>query len=463
MTREEFDQVYQRGPEACFQLFQTVIERVTALEEKLAPKPHTPSAAQGFLKPMSQRPKSGKKSGGQQGHEGRTLQRTETPDKVERYQPEKCYRCGLNLSKLTGDIAETRQVVDLPETIRFQTVEHQALQVCCPHCQCKVKATFPAEVSAPVQYGPNIRATCMLLKLDQAISLERIVAFCTDWFGQSPSEGTLQNWIGEAHRRLEAVEQQIRAGIIAAPCAGFDETMVRSAKKNAWIHVARTEKLTHFSSPGGRGKAAIEKAGILPGFRGVAVHDAWSAYFGFRSCEHGLCCAHLLREGAALKDRFDKEGNWTEPILSYLLNIKADREVGVFSSREILVRQLRSLLSKSYRLLGLSPPCEGRKLSPCGRELRSRVRWLDRLYFYAEEVVRFGWDALTPFDNNGSERDIRPVKLFSKVFGCWRSLSGLESFCRIRGYLSTLRKQGISPRQGLISVFTAQPINPATG
>jgi transposase len=435
--------------------------RVIALEEKLAPKPHTPSAAQGFLKPMSQRRKSGKKSGGQQGHEGQTLKRCETPDKFEQHHPEKCHGCGLNLNEFTGEVAETRQVVDLPEIIRFQTVEHQALEVCCPNCQRRVKATFPPDVNAPVQYGPNIQATCTLLKLDQAISLERIVAFCTDWFGQSPSEGTLQNWIGEAHRRLEPVEEWIREGIIAAPCAGFDETMVRSAKKNAWIHVARTERLTHFSSPGGRGKIAMEKAGILPHFHGVAYHDAWSAYFGFTDCEHGLCCAHLLREGAALKERFDPKGKWTEPILAWLLSVKAKRDVGVFSSRGILLKQLRSRLSKGYRTLGLSPPCPGVKLSPCGKELRSRVRWLDRLYFYADEVIRFGWDALTPFDNNGSERDIRPVKLFSKVFGCWRSLSGLESFCRVRGYLSTLRKQGISPREGLLSIFRGQPILPA--
>ena len=77
-------------------------------------------------------------------------------------------------------------------------------------------------------------------------------------------------------------------------------------------------------------------------------------------------------------------------------------------------------------------------------------------------MTRFGWDALAEFDNNGSERDIRPVKLFSKVFGCWRSTSGLEDFCRLRGYLSTLRKQGISTRAAMLSVFLGEPICPAT-
>ena len=94
--------------------------------------------------------------------------------------------------------------------------------------------------------------------------------------------------------------------------------------------------------------------------------------------------------------------------------------------------------------------------------MTSRIRFLDRLWSYAAEVTRFGWDAQAEFDNNGSERDIRPVKLFSKVFGCWRSSAGLEDFCRLRGYLSTLRKQGISTRAGMLSIFHGNPICPAT-
>ena len=194
----------------------------------------------------------------------------------------------------------------------------------------------------------------------------------------------------------------------------------------------------------------------------AAHHDAWRAYLSFSQCAHSLCCAHLLREGAALKDRFDKSGVWSEPILSWLRITKKQKALGHLSDAEKLVKQLRSLVSKAYKTLGCEPPLEGKTLSACPKELTSRIRWLDRLWSYAREVTRFGWDALASFDNNGSERDIRPVKLFSKVFGCWRSTSGLDDFCRLRGYLSTLRKQGISTRQGMLSIFLGEPICPAT-
>ncbi|WP_395089656.1 transposase [Armatimonas sp.] len=187
-----------------------------------------------------------------------------------------------------------------------------------------------------------------------------------------------------------------------------------------------------------------------------------SAYFGFKECNHGLCNAHLVREGDGLKDRFDPRGVWSEPIINWLLEVKKQRDSGVLSSEAKLLAGLRAVVGRGYAALGFAPPGEGVKLSPCTKEFLSRIRWLDRLWFYAPYVVRFGWDSITLFDNNGSERDIRPVKLFSKVFGCWRSASGLASFCRLRGYLSTLRKQGISPREGLLSVFRGNPIVPAT-
>lgn len=462
LTREEFDRLRQEDPDALWRILAEFAQRVLALEEKIALKPHTPSAAQGFIKPVSQRPKGKNKSGGQAGHKGHTLEKNETPDETEQHKAQQCPNCGLDLKEIPGEVVEVRQVMDLPEIIRFFTTEHQVVEVCCPGCQSPVKADFPEHVTAPVQYGPHTQTTCTLLKVDQAISLERIVSFFTDWFGHSPSEGTIQNWIHRAATELEPIEEQIKQGIIRAGAAGFDETMVRSCKKNTWIHVARTDKLTHCAAPGGRGKATIEKIGILPNFRGVAHHDAWEAYFGFKECKHSLCNAHLVREGASLKKHFDPAGVWSEPITSWLLEVKKQRDSGIFCCAEKLVTDLRAVVKGGYAALGFSPPAEGVKLSACSKEFRSRIRWLDRLWFYAPYVVRFGWDALACFDNNGSERDIRPVKLFAKVFGCWRSASGLDSFCCLRGYLSTLRKQGISPREGLLSVFRGNPIVPAT-
>ena len=218
MTREEFDRLAREDPEAIWKIVADLAAQVALLQEKLGVKPHTPSSAQGFLKPMSQRPKGKNKSGGQRGHKGHNLEKNETPDQTEQHKPTQCPNCGLDLKDMEGQIVETRQVVDLPDVIRFFTTEHQVQEVCCPGCQCRVKADFPEGVNAPVQYGPNTQTTCTLLKTDQAISLERIVSFFTDWFGHSPSEGTIQNWIHLASTRLQPIEELIKAGIVRAAC-----------------------------------------------------------------------------------------------------------------------------------------------------------------------------------------------------------------------------------------------------
>ena len=87
MTRQDFDRLLQEDPDAIWKLVADLAAQVAQLQEKLAPKPHTPSASQPFLKPKSQRPKTDNKTGGQEGHEGHTLQKSATPDEIEQHRP----------------------------------------------------------------------------------------------------------------------------------------------------------------------------------------------------------------------------------------------------------------------------------------------------------------------------------------------------------------------------------------
>lgn len=85
-------------------------------------------------------------------------------------------------------------------------------------------------------------------------------------------------------------------------------------------------------------------------------------------------------------------------------------------------------------------------------------RVITRLQKRRDEVLRFLSDTSVPFDNNGSERDLRMVKLQQKISGCFRTHDGARTFCRVRSYLSTARKQGYSLLSSLVRVFNSKPL-----
>ncbi len=78
-----------------------------------------------------------------------------------------------------------------------------------------------------------------------------------------------------------------------------------------------------------------------------------------------------------------------------------------------------------------------------------------------DQVLAFLDDLTIPFDNNQAERDLRMLKVQQKVSGAFRSMAGADAFSRLRGYLSTLNKQGVPLLAALETLFTGQPLYPA--
>ena len=89
------------------------------------------------------------------------------------------------------------------------------------------------------------------------------------------------------------------------------------------------------------------------------------------------------------------------------------------------------------------------------------VNLLDRLDIHRDEVLRYAHDLRVPFTNNGSEQDVRPLKIRLKIAGCLRTMTGAEAFCRLRSYLSTARKQGQSAFAALRMLHDRNPWIPA--
>lgn len=476
INRDEIRAVYRQGEDAVIALVEGLVEqynnleaRIQALEnqaKKDSLNSSKPPSGDGFKKrTKSLRTKSKRQSGGQKGHPGSRLEWSEAVDERVTYRVEACAHCGTSLSAVTAGEHHRRQVHELPP-LRLQVIEHQAEIKCCPSCERQTQAAFPAEVCAPVQYGQGVKGLMVYLMGSQLLPSERTCDLFSDLFKCTVSEGTLYNARAKCFEQLAPVETQIKASIRRAAVGHFDETGLRVNSKLWWLHVACTDGLSYYFVHPKRGRVAMDEMAILPGFTGISVHDGWQSYAHY-DCPHSLCNAHHLRELRFIVERYEQA--WADEMMTLLIDIKTAVEVAEADGLIALPSDQLADFEQCYQLLledGLAvnppPPVDESVPKKRGRKKQNPPKnLLDRLIQHQRAVLAFMYDFRVPFDNNQAERDIRMMKLKQKISGCFRSDTGAKQFCRIRGYISTVRKQGLNVLDALTSAFTATPMLPS--
>src|SRR2546425_5792800 len=273
------------------QQMEHLLARLQEVEGRLVKDSHNsskpPSSDGPACKRGRRRAKSGKKTGGQPGHPGRTRLQVAKPEEIVRHRPAVCLHCQQSLEAVAGQVKERRQVHDLP-VMRVVVQEHQVEEVCCPACQHLNVGSFPPGVQAPVQYGPNVQALGVYLHQYQLVPLGRTCELLEDLYDCHVSEATLVSWVQIASTSLEASVARIAEWLSVSRVLHGDETGLRMLGKRHWLHVASTRWLTHLAWHPKRGKAALEAIGIWPGFGGRAMHDRLSSYDHY-PCAHSIC------------------------------------------------------------------------------------------------------------------------------------------------------------------------------
>ena len=464
LIRALFEQVKQMGRLTV--MVQALSARVQELEAQLRKDSHNsskPPSSDGLAKkPKSLRESSGRKPGGQTGHEGTTLKRVATPDVTVRHPlPKRCDRCGEHLdAQADALIEDRRQVFDLVQPV-VQVTEHLGYELVC-RCGQRHRSIFPANVTAPVQYGPVIKSTLVYLTQGQLLPMKRTAQIVSDLFGVKLSAGSVHTSIVQAAQALVPSVMQIAAAVIASPVVHFDETGQRVGARLRWLHSAGTTVLTLYGAHDKRGKIAMDEFGILPIFKGTAVHDGWISYRDY-ACTHGLCNAHHLRELIFLEETAQQ--TWPRKMIDLLLRAKDHADAAKQAQRPVASEQINAL-RRQYKAILAQGEADNPRLARAKIKQRGRIKQspaanlLLRLREHADDVLRFLTDARVPFDNNLAERDIRMPKLKQKTSGCFRTVTGAESFCTIRSYLATLRKQGRNVFHALTIAFQGHPPNP---
>lgn len=418
-----------------------------------------PSSDSPFVKPApkSLRGKSGRKPGGQAGHQGSTLSMVTDPDEVVVHEPTACGGCGGGLVGAVVAGVTRRQVVDLPE-IGAKVTEHRLTARRCD-CGAVTCADAPTAVTAPVQYGPRVTAVALFLYSGQFLSKQRAAQTLDELFGVAMSQATISSMTRRGADGLDGFLNLVSDRIAVEPVVGFDETGFRVDNKLRWVHCARTDRYTLITVHDRRGVEAMKAMGVLPRFAGIAVHDAWAPYDTWTDARHQLCCAHAQRELAAVGDTaVEGQWCWATQVSEALMAMRKLVDQAVVAGREVDARALAVQVHRfrSGAVLGVGATKEradalARKHNALARRLRDRQ----------DDYLRFTTNPLVPADNNGSERDIRMVKLRQKVSGCLRTVTGAEQFAALRSYLSTAAKHGVRHIDALIQLAAGSPWLPA--
>jgi transposase len=320
-------------------------------------------------------------------------------------------------------------------------------------------------VTNPVQYGSQVKRLAVYLRHEQFIPYERERQLLADLFELPISTGSLQNFVALAATNVKPATGAIKEAVIEAEVAHADETGFYVNGQRYWLHTVSTTDLTYYEPHARRGQKATDAIGILPQFSGTLVHDAWATYFKYQFLLHALCNAHHLRDLTALVENDQQQ--WAAMMIACLLAAKQLVAEAWQAGETELPAACRERIDQLYDAIvacGLAEnpvpdtrPPPGKR----GRRKKSKARNLvERFDTYKTAILRFVHDFNVPFDNNLAERDIRMMKVQQKISGCFRSWEGAQQFCRLRTYISTIRKQGLNVWEALGSLFEGDVLMP---
>jgi len=444
---------------ALFGNIDQLTSRVEELESKLnknSKNSSKPPSSDGLKRQPAQPRQAGQRpTGGQKGHKGHSLEMHPSPDHIHQYVAQGHCECGLELSEASITIGERRQQWDIPEP-RIEVTEHQQLISTC-RCGKVHQGEFPSSLPRYISYGARLKAYTVGLVQGHFISLSRSTEILHDQYGVKPSDGSVQNWIAQAGERLTWQYQDIQKSIANSPVVHFDESGIRTQGKTQWLHVAATTTQVYYTAHAKRGEEAMICAGILPEFKGVAVHDHWKPYFRFTGMEHSLCGAHILRELNFFDETLKQE--WSTQLKQTLIDAKTAVSQAKEAHKVALLPEKVVELEQRYDdwiSNGLERfPEQIKATSQKGKAKQHLARnLLCRMRDFKDLVLRFMQRFDVPFDNNLAERAVRPVKVKLKVAGGFRAVGGANAFCIIRSVWATDKLQARNPFESLRLVFT---------
>ena len=426
-------------------------KRIKELEEKLA-KYETPNKnsgnsntppskenikAEAIRRTKTLRKPTGRKPGGQEGHEGCTLKKAQTPDETEDIMANYCTGCGASLEDCERILDYVTQVVSIPE-LKPIVKEIRHYIMVCKKCGERIQLHAARKRgSNAVVYDASVKSLVVYLSVVMFLPYGRIESFLREVFSLEISQGSLVNWVNEAKKNAAPAIKKIKESIMKSAVVGFDESGLYCNKKLNWAWIAQTVYFTLLFHGNGRSHKELESRFGDSLERMVAVTDRHSAYFTLNFLNHQVCVAHLLRELQYLNE-LDAEQQWSrdvESLLQQAIHERNENPQAVIDKQPWLIK-LDRLLTENLEHMA----------EQFGKLKNGLIKCRDYIFNFLENPA-------IPPDNNASERGIRKVKIKMKNSGTFRSDQGADAFLDLLSIIETTKKHNKSPYAAIRALF----------
>jgi transposase len=298
-----WDQLPAEAQAAVSVLVQSFERRIADLEERLnknstnSSKP--PSSDPPSLKRRPPTPASGKKRGGQPGHQrqARPLVPPEQLRHIIDCKPPQCRWCH---QELQGDDPEPirHQVAEVPP-VQPTVDEYRLHRLTCPRCRTSTCATLPPGVPKG-SFGPRLRAILSVLAGGYRLGKRPIRQLAFDLLGLTISIGMICRLERQSADELEAPVEELRGYVREASVTHIDETSWWQGRDKMWLWTAVTRLVTVFVIAPSRG-ADVAKDILGTDPQKVVISDRLKSYAWIK--RHQFCWAHLDRDFQAMVDR----------------------------------------------------------------------------------------------------------------------------------------------------------------
>lgn len=385
------------------------------------------------------RKKTDKKIGGQKGHKGHSLTKEKVEKMIEGNLVETRTIYHESNNRNGKDVTKYRIGLEVNVYVEKHIFKHNP----------KTEEKIPKEFYTDVTYDNSIKALTIELGTYNVVALDRL----SDLFNVFSkglidiSNGTLVNFLKEFSLKSKRTLNNLENDLLNKALMHTDET----TNDNKWyIRNYSNSETVVYKPHEKKGHKQIEEHDILTRYTGGIMHDHDTAMYKYGSNNYE-CNVHL---GRYLEEIIQNvpEVTWAKELKELIFKAYHDRKVLIKKGNKSFPNIKTNEISAKYDEIILLAKKENKSIKSTYYKEKA-LKLTRRCDKYKDNHLAYIYDFNVPFDNNPSERDLRIIKIKTKISGGFKNINSAEAYCDAISIIKTSLKRKINPFESIKDIF----------